>query len=190
MRSSRVAARSSTSWESTRARACSSSTPRSSARRSTSRPPARFPRRITSKTSPEPSSRGGVVPVLGADVAELTLRLAQRFGYPEDGGRATLPSVAQYVAVMKGSGPLYDELHELLDADLPPTPLHRFLASLPPLLRERGLPPQVVVTTSYDTALETGVRGGGRGRRGRLLPRRPAATAAASATSRRTAPAG
>jgi DNA-binding SARP family transcriptional activator len=97
---------------------------------------------------------GRVVPVLGADVAELTLRLAQRFGYPEDGGRATLPSVAQYVAVMKGSGPLYDELHELLAADLPATPLHRFLASLPALLRERGLPPQVVVTTSYDTALE------------------------------------
>ena len=97
---------------------------------------------------------GRVVPVLGADVAELTLRLAQRFGYPGDGGRATLPSVAQYVAVMKGSGPLYDELHELLEADLPPTPLHRLLASLPALLRERGLPPQVVVTTSYDTALE------------------------------------
>jgi hypothetical protein len=66
----------------------------------------------------------------------------------------TLASVAQYVAVMKGSGPLYDELHELLDADLPPTPLHTFLASLPARLRERGLPPQVVVTTSYDTALE------------------------------------
>ena len=97
---------------------------------------------------------GRVVPVLGTDVAELTLRLAQRFGYPEDGGRATLPSVAQYVAVMKGSGPLYDELHELLDAELPPTPLHRFLASLPAQLRERGLPPQLVVTTSYDTALE------------------------------------
>ena len=55
---------------------------------------------------------------------------------------------------MKGSGPLYDELHDLLDTDLPPTPLHRFLASLPPLLRERGLPQQLVVTTSYDTALE------------------------------------
>ena len=97
---------------------------------------------------------GRVVPVLGNDVGELTLRLAERFGYPVDGGRATLPAVAQYVAVMKGSGPLYDELHELLDADLPPTPLHRLLASLPALLRERGLPPQVVVTTSYDTALE------------------------------------
>ena len=97
---------------------------------------------------------GRVVPVLGADVAELTVRLAQRFGYPEDDGQATLPVVAQYVAVMKGSGPLYDELHELLDADLPPTALHRFFASLPALLRDRGLPQQLLVTTSYDTALE------------------------------------
>jgi DNA-binding SARP family transcriptional activator len=97
---------------------------------------------------------GRVVPVLGADVAELTLRLAQRFGYPADDGAATLPRVAQYVAVMKGSGPLYDELHELLDTDLPPTSIHRFLATLPPLLRERGLPHQLLVTTSYDTALE------------------------------------
>src|SRR5919109_5043842 len=60
---------------------------------------------------------GRVVPVLGADVADLTMRLAQRFGYPGDDGAATLPRVAQYVAVMKGSGPLYDELHELLDVD-------------------------------------------------------------------------
>ena len=97
---------------------------------------------------------GRVVPVLGTDVAELTVRLAERFGYPGDGGRATLPLVAQYVAVMKGSGPLYDELHDLLDADLPPTPLHRFFASLPRLLRERNLPHQLLVTTSYDTALE------------------------------------
>ena len=97
---------------------------------------------------------GRTVPVLGADVAELTLRLAQRFGYPGDDGAVTLPRVAQYVAVMKGSGPLYDELHALLDVDLPPTAVHRFFASLPPLLRERGLPHQLVVTTSYDTALE------------------------------------
>src|ERR671932_702477 len=65
---------------------------------------------------------GRVVPVLGADVAELTLRLAQRFGYPGEDGAVTLPRVAQYVAVMKGAGPLYDELHDLLDVDLPPTP--------------------------------------------------------------------
>ena len=98
--------------------------------------------------------QGRVVPVLGTDVAELTARLARHFGYPDDDGRATLPRVAQYVAVMKGSGPLYDELHELLDADLPPTPIHRFLASLPSLLRDRGVAHQLLVTTSYDTALE------------------------------------
>src|ERR671930_1942262 len=97
---------------------------------------------------------GRVVPVLGTDVAELTAQLAQRFGYRADDGAATLPRVAQYVAVMKGSGPLYDGLHELLEADLAPTPLHRFFASLPPLLRERGAPHQLLVTTSYDTALE------------------------------------
>jgi DNA-binding SARP family transcriptional activator len=97
---------------------------------------------------------GRVVPVLGTDVAELTASLAQRFGYPGDDGGATLPRVAQYVAVMKGSGPLYDELHALLDTDLPPTSIHRLLASLAPVLRERGLPHQLLVTTSYDTALE------------------------------------
>jgi hypothetical protein len=97
---------------------------------------------------------GRVVPVLGTDVAELTASLAQRFGYPADDGAATLPRVAQYVAVMKGSGPLYDELHALLDTDLPPASIHRFLASLPPVLREHGLPHQLLVTTSYDTALE------------------------------------
>jgi hypothetical protein len=55
---------------------------------------------------------------------------------------------------MKGSGPLYDELHALLDADVPPTAVHRFFASLPPVLRERGVPHQLIVTTSYDLALE------------------------------------
>jgi DNA-binding SARP family transcriptional activator len=97
---------------------------------------------------------GRVVPVLGTDVAELTAQLAQRFGYQDYDGRVTLPRVAQYVEVMKGSGPLYDGLHELLEADLAPTPLHCFFASLPPLLRERGAPHQLLVTTSYDTALE------------------------------------
>ncbi len=95
---------------------------------------------------------GRLVTVLGADVADLAKRLAQRFDYSENGHG--LPHVAQYVAVMKGSGPLYDELHALLDADAAPTPIHRFLAALPPLLRERGLPHQLLVTTSYDLALE------------------------------------
>jgi DNA-binding SARP family transcriptional activator len=96
---------------------------------------------------------GRLVIVLGAEVADLATRLAQRFDYADS--VSSLPRVAQYVSVMKGSGPLYDELHTLLDADAVPTPIHRFLASLPPVLRERGVPHQLLVTTSYDLALET-----------------------------------
>jgi DNA-binding SARP family transcriptional activator len=95
---------------------------------------------------------GRLVAVLGADIADLATRLAERFEYTDNG--YGLPRIAQYVAVMKGSGPLYDELHALLDADATPGPIHRFFASLPPALRERGLPHQLLVTTSYDLALE------------------------------------
>jgi hypothetical protein len=62
--------------------------------------------------------------------------------------------VSQYVAVMRGSGPLYDELHALLAAEAVPTPVHRFFASLPPLLRSEGVQHQLIVTTSFDLALE------------------------------------
>lgn len=95
---------------------------------------------------------GRLVPVLGADVAALAAHLCERFDYPHDSPE--LPRVAQYVAVMMGSGPLHDELHMLLGADAPPTSVHRFFASLPPLLRARGAPHQLIVTTSYDLALE------------------------------------
>lgn len=95
---------------------------------------------------------GRLVPVLGADVADLAAHLSECFQYPH--GASRLPRVAQYVAVMKGAGPLHDELHALLKADVPPGPVHRFFASLPPLLRERGAPHQLIVTTSYDLALE------------------------------------
>lgn len=97
---------------------------------------------------------GRVVPVLGTDVRELAHGLANRFGYPDEDAGSTLARVAQYVAVMKGSGPLYDELHDLLATDIPPTDVHRFFASLPPVLRARGVPHQLLVTTSYDHALE------------------------------------
>ena len=95
---------------------------------------------------------GRLVPVLGAEVAELARRLAKRFDYGEVG--SSLPRIAQYVAVMRGSGPLYDELHALLEPESQPTEIHRFFAALPPLLRERGLPHQLLVTTSYEVALE------------------------------------
>lgn len=97
---------------------------------------------------------GRLVPVLGTDVAELAAHLAERFEYPVSDG-ATLPRIAQYVAVMNGSGPLYDEMHALLSRqDLPPTQVHRFLAALPPVFRERHVPHQLIVSTSYDLALE------------------------------------
>jgi DNA-binding SARP family transcriptional activator len=95
---------------------------------------------------------GRLVPLLGADVAELAGRLAAQFGYTD--GALELPRVSQYVAVMKGSGPLYDELHTALAGSTAPTAVHRFFASLPPLLRAAGAQHQLIVTTSYDLALE------------------------------------
>ena len=38
--------------------------------------------------------------------------------------------------------------------DAVPTAVHRLFAALPPLLRERGVPHQLLVTTSFDLALE------------------------------------
>jgi DNA-binding SARP family transcriptional activator len=95
---------------------------------------------------------GRLVPVLGTDVAHLAVRLSERFAYPHE--TAELPRIAQYAAVMMGLGPLHDELHDLLREDVPPTPVHRFFALLPPLFRERGVPHQLIVTTGYDIALE------------------------------------
>jgi DNA-binding SARP family transcriptional activator len=96
---------------------------------------------------------GKVVPVLGAEVGELAVHLANRFAYPAN-EPADLSRVAQYVALTKGVGPLYVELNEMLEASGAPSAVHRFFASLPPLLRERGVPHQLLVTTSYDLALE------------------------------------
>jgi DNA-binding SARP family transcriptional activator len=95
---------------------------------------------------------GRLVPVLGMDVGALAEQLAHRFDYAEDDRELT--RVAQFVSLTKGAGPLYEELQALLNAAAAPTPVHRFFASLPPLLRDRGLPHQLLVTTSYDLALE------------------------------------
>jgi DNA-binding SARP family transcriptional activator len=96
---------------------------------------------------------GRLVPVLGTDVSALAEQLASRFEYPEDG--RDLTRVAQFVALTKGAGPLYDELHSLLGTHATPTPVHRFFGGvLPRLLRERGQPHQLIVTTGYDLALE------------------------------------
>jgi hypothetical protein len=96
---------------------------------------------------------GRVVPVLGEDAESAIVHLAERFKYPR-GEPAELPRVSQYVAAMRGYGPLYDELREVVSGDGSPGAVHRFFASLPPLLRANGAPHQLLVTTSYGLALE------------------------------------
>ena len=118
---------------------------------------------------------GRVVPLLGAGVNlcgrpqqeswqrgrylpsghELASYLAEKFDYPSDEA-VDLVRVSQFASVMEGSGPLYEKLRNLFDADYPPTSLHQFLASLPAALRRRGYAPkyQLIVTTNYDDVLE------------------------------------
>lgn len=117
---------------------------------------------------------GRVVPLLGAGVnlcgrptgvgwqrgrylpsgAELAAHLADYFDYPPD-ELEDLLRVSEYVSVVTGGGPLYDELHKLFDADYPPNELHSLLAGMPALLRKAGSRHYpLIVTTNYDDALE------------------------------------
>jgi hypothetical protein len=108
---------------------------------------------------------GQLVPVLGPQLATSAPadappdpmmaadHLARTFNCPPDRARG-LTRVSQYVAVTAGVGPLYDELHKLYGREYPPGPVHRALAALPAVLRARGLPLQLIVTTSYDRTLE------------------------------------
>jgi hypothetical protein len=117
---------------------------------------------------------GRVVPLLGAGVnrcgrpegtgwdpgryppdgVELARHLAGYAAYP-DPNTGDLVRVSQYVAVMLGAGPLYDELRELFNIDYAPTPIHTFLARLPEERRRREQSPgQLIITTNYDDALE------------------------------------
>jgi DNA-binding SARP family transcriptional activator len=115
---------------------------------------------------------GRLVPVLGAGVnligdgelshgerarlperGDLAAHLTDVFGCPPEHA-GELARVAQYVAVTRGIGPLYDELHAIFDQDYDPGPVHTFLADLPPVLRDNGAPQQLIVTTNYDRALE------------------------------------
>jgi SIR2-like domain len=89
---------------------------------------------------------------------ELAAHLAERFSYPRE-QVPELVRVSQYAALERGTQHLYRRLHEVFDADYPPTTLHAFLARLAALLRERGAPRyQLIVTTNYDDALERAFR--------------------------------
>jgi SIR2-like protein len=119
--------------------------------------------------------RGKVVPVLGAGVnlcerpphvpwqrgrflpsgQELADKLAQYLDSMLIDGY-DLARVSQYVAALEGEGSLYDQLHDVFDADYPPTLLHRFLARLARRTREAKDVPEcmLIVTTNYDDSLE------------------------------------
>jgi hypothetical protein len=126
-------------------------------------------------------AEGRLVPLLGAGVnlcgrpggtgwqlgrnlptgAELAAYLASVFDFPPDEVQELL-RVSQYATVMTGSGPLYEELHRVLDADYEPTKVHNLLATVPAFLRRRGLVRyQLIVTTNYDDALERAFRAAG-----------------------------
>jgi DNA-binding SARP family transcriptional activator len=97
---------------------------------------------------------GRVVPVLGLTGADLLEeQLGTTFDVPGS-VRGGLGRVTQYVAAMQGLGPLHDELHTMCGTDGAVGPVHHLLARLPALLRERGAPYQLVVTTAYDHAVE------------------------------------
>ena len=109
---------------------------------------------------------GRLVPVLGAGVniggdgahalpglAEVAAFLAESFECPP-GHERDLARVSEYVALTKGVGPLYDELHALYDRDYEPGAAHRLFADSAARLRERGLPHSLIVTTNFDVSLE------------------------------------
>jgi hypothetical protein len=124
--------------------------------------------------------KGKVVPVLGAGAnlwerppppwkrgrhlpsgQELADELAQHARNVKINGRSVqlhgrdLARVSQYVAALVGEGPLKETLHDIFDADYPPTPFHRFLARLSRGIREaKKAECMLIMTTNYDNSLE------------------------------------
>jgi SIR2-like domain len=85
---------------------------------------------------------------------ELARVLAEGSEYPDLDDHDLL-RVSQYVDAVLGERDLYRSLHAVFDADYPPSSLHRLLARLPALIRERGGRNQLVVlTTNYDDLVE------------------------------------
>lgn len=124
--------------------------------------------------------RGKVIPVLGAGVnlcerppdarwmrgkylpsgSELAAELALAYPIIESND---LAQVSQYIAALEGEGALYEELHDVFDADYPPTRLHRMLARLAGQMRESSESRECMlcVTTNYDDSLERAFREAG-----------------------------
>ena len=103
-------------------------------------------------------SAGRLVPVLGprrrrhdGSRARAPAGGAVRVSTEKVGDSRTSPRPSR---LANGIGPLHDELHLALDHDVEPSPLHAWLAALPPLLRDRGLPQQLIVSTGFDCGVE------------------------------------
>jgi hypothetical protein len=125
---------------------------------------------------------GKVVPVLGAGAnmggrppearfqrgrylpsgRELAEELA-RFGHYPPTDVLDLPRVSQYVVAQLDEPSLCEKLHDVFDADYPPTVLHRFLARLARHIREEaeatpGRECMLILSTNYDDTLEKAFR--------------------------------
>jgi hypothetical protein len=90
----------------------------------------------------------------GVELAEF---LAERHRFPEP-DRRNLARVSQFVELFRGGETaLYEQLRRLFTGSYQPNKLHRLLAELPGIRRERGADPpfKLIVTTNYDDALES-----------------------------------
>ena len=91
------------------------------------------------------------------DGTDVVAYLANCFDAPA-GHEREIARISQYVALVQGVGPLYDELHALLDQDYEPGEVDRTLARVARLLDDLGAPPQLIVSTNYDLATERAFR--------------------------------
>jgi hypothetical protein len=97
-----------------------------------------------------PWERGRFAPSGG----ELAQVLAASSRYPDPDPKLDLLRVSQYVDALLGEGRLYRFLHEVFDANYPPTSVHRFFARVPAVLRARGRQQLLLMTTNYDDLVE------------------------------------
>ena len=115
-----------------------------------------------------PASASFAVGRFAPSGSELAGNLAASSRYP-DSHDLDLLRVSQYVDAVLGEGQLYRYLHQVFDADYPPSSLHRLFAQLPALLREHDRPQPLLVTTNYDDLVERALERGGRALRRRLV---------------------
>lgn len=107
-----------------------------------------------------PASASFAVGRFAPSGSELAGNLAASSRYP-DSHDLDLLRVSQYVDAVLGEGQLYRYLHQVFDADYPPSSLHRLFAHLPALLREHDRPQPLLVTTNYDDLVERALEAAG-----------------------------